>query len=767
MAPTLRYIFGSFFCIICLSFSSQLSAAHIVGGDVTYRFLNFNADSSLVTFRITFTMYRDQFSGGAPFDANATFGIFRQSVAGNWLFYDQQRNIGNGAIEPIPRIDDPCVDEPLNVGVQRSSYIFNVTLEVGDQDYMIAYQRCCRNNTIANILVPVETGAVFDVVISSLAQNEGNSSPTFDGFPPIFICGGSPVNFDHSASDSDGDVLRYTFCAPFASGGTVDSNSGGNQGCCQCVRPEPIQCPPNYANVIYVPPFTKNAPLAGDPVVGIDNISGLISGVPEINGQYVVGVCVEEFRNGVLIGSIRRDFQFNVVTCTPNVFAQLAADEVDNEGLDGKVFFINSCGQNTVFIENTSFDENNIFDYKWIFYQPNGDILVEQTGGTENRDFEVTFPDIGDYTGTMILNAGTECSDTANFNISIFPTIDGDYMFEYDTCLAGPVAFQDMTVTAADEVVAWDWDFGDGKRSDLQDPYHVFDTPGLKTVRLISEDNNECKDTVLKDILYQPVPQLIIVEPSSFLGCLPANILFTNLSTPIDETYEILWDFGDGESSGEISPTHEYFESGRYSISLDITSPIGCTTAKVFDSWINILGGPTADFAFSPDDPNVFQQQVQFFDNSIDAGAWQWNFGGIGNSFIENPTFNFPDTGVYKVTLTAFHPITSCPDTITKLIDVRPLVKLFMPNAFTPNNDAKNDAFLGNGYYDGLSNYDLHIWNRWGEKIFETSDPREGWNGQYNNSGQLLPQGVYIYKVSYTGPRGESESVEGHVTLLR
>ncbi|MBT8229747.1 MAG: gliding motility-associated C-terminal domain-containing protein, partial [Bacteroidia bacterium] len=84
-----------------------------------------------------------------------------------------------------------------------------------------------------------------------------------------------------------------------------------------------------------------------------------------------------------------------------------------------------------------------------------------------------------------------------------------------------------------------------------------------------------------------------------------------------------------------------------------------------------------------------------------------------------------------------------------------------------PNNDAKNDEFLGNGYYDGLSNYNMQIWNRWGELIFETNDPRVGWNGQYDNTGSQLPQGVYIYKISYSGPRGEKESQEGHVTLIR
>lgn len=752
--------------VIGMGITSDSKAAHIVGGDVTYQFVSFNSDTTQVTFRIVFTMYRDQFSGGAPFDNNATFGVFRQDATGNWTVYRVLENVPNGAVRSIPRVDDPCVDEPNNVGVQESSYIFNVTLDIGDRDYMIAYQRCCRNETISNILDPGETGAVFDVVITPKAQREGNNSPTFNSFPPIFICADGEVDFDHSATDSEGDILRYTFCAPFANGGTFDAMTG-NLGCCDCVRPHPTQCPPEFPNVVYRPPFTKNAPLAGDPVVSIDNVTGLISGIPEITGQYVVGVCVEEFRDGELISTIRRDFQFNVVPCIPNVFAQIVSEDVEDGGLDGRTYFINSCGENTVTIENSSFDENQIFAYHWTIYNPDGSTLIDDSGGTELRDFTVTFPDLGEYTGRMILNEGTECSDSAQFNINIYPSIYGGYEFSYDTCVAGPVDFLDLSSTDALSLESWNWDFGNGDDSDLQNPSYEFSDPGNKEVTLIVEDNNECKDTVTKVVSYFPVPQLIVVEPSSFLGCLPAKIFFNNLSTPIDTTYDIFWDFGDLSSSTEISPTHEYLESGTYSVSVDIISPLGCETSREFPNWIRILDGPVADFSFSPDEPSAINQTVRFTDLSIDAGAWQWNFGGVGNAFVKNPTFTFPDTGIYNVLLTAFHPVTQCPDTISQLIDIRPVVRFHYPNAFTPNNDARNDSFLGRGYYAGLSDYSMQIFNRWGEIVFQTNDPLEGWNGQKNNVGNLSPQGVYVYKVQYTGPRGEKEFHEGHVTLIR
>jgi len=90
-----------------------------------------------------------------------------------------------------------------------------------------------------------------------------------------------------------------------------------------------------------------------------------------------------------------------------------------------------------------------------------------------------------------------------------------------------------------------------------------------------------------------------------------------------------------------------------------------------------------------------------------------------------------------------------------------------MPNAFTPNNDGENDDFKGKGYIQAISDYSMNIFNRWGQLVFESSDPNIGWNGLLNNTGQASPQGVYVYKVSYRDPRGERKVLEGHLTLLR
>ncbi|MEK7255214.1 MAG: gliding motility-associated C-terminal domain-containing protein, partial [Bacteroidota bacterium] len=100
-------------------------------------------------------------------------------------------------------------------------------------------------------------------------------------------------------------------------------------------------------------------------------------------------------------------------------------------------------------------------------------------------------------------------------------------------------------------------------------------------------------------------------------------------------------------------------------------------------------------------------------------------------------------------------------------VDVEPKVTFFMPTAFSPNEDTVNELFRGNGFTRGVTNFKLEIWNRWGEKIFETSDPAEAWNGRVNNADRAAQPGVYICLVSFTEPRGKSFEYKGYATLIR
>ncbi|HND89727.1 MAG TPA: PKD domain-containing protein, partial [Saprospiraceae bacterium] len=383
-------------------------------------------------------------------------------------------------------------------------------------------------------------------------------------------------------------------------------------------------------------------------------------------------------------------------------------------------------------------------------------------------DASVSFPAIGTYTGILRLNPGSQCADSAYITVNIFPEIKADFSFDYDTCVAGPVAFTDLS-TGNGIIDRWAWTFGvPNAASTERNPKYKYAIPGEHNVRLRVTDKNRCSDTKVKTVRYFPAPPLIIISPDKFLGCAPAEITFTNLSSPIDETYDIKWDFGDGNTTeGIISPTHLYEKIGLFDVIVSITSPIGCHIADTFPRLIRTEPSPTANFSCDPDSLlSNFNSTVSFTDKSLLANRWNWTFDKYGHSTEINPIFTFPDTGLVSIRLIVTHPA-GCKDSMTKVLDIRPEIRWYMPNAFTPNGDSNNDGFLGKGFLRGVDDFSMMIWNRWGELVFETSDPQEAWNGRVKNTGGMSPAGVYVVVVRFTGPRGEPYEHKGYATLVR
>ncbi len=732
----------------------QLQAAHIIGGDITYECTGSGQ------YKFTMKIYRDCNGGGAPFDSGpgAPFAGTVTVYQGNSSVPMQTLNLSAPDITNIlPNLSNPCLIAPPNVCVEQGIYIFNLNLPVSNQSYHIVYQRCCRNNTITNIVAPGETGATYYIELTPLGQQFCNSSPTFNEFPPIVICTGEPINFDHSATDPDGDMLVYELCTPFIGGGTDQTNATAPDG----VAPNP-DMPPPYGAVNFVAPlYSFMNPLGGNPPLAINASTGFMTGVPNITGQFVVGVCVKEYRNNELLSIVRRDFQFNIAQCDPTVVADIREDEL--VVLQGQQYYVvNACGVNSVQFTNQSFQQAYINTFRWEF---------DINGTTETFNAwspTVEFPGTGTYFGQLYLNPGTSCGDTALIQVNVYPGIDSDFSFQYDTCIAGPVTFTEMSSSGAGpgSIISWDWEFGDGNLSSNPNPVHVYQVPGELPVSLIVEDTNGCTDVKTKIVRYFPVPELLLVAPSEYIGCQPAEIFFDNLSFPVNESYDVLWTFGDGGTSFDISPTYVYEDLGVFTVSLSITSPLGCHTDTTWEDLITVLPSPIAGFYYTPDKLSNLQPTASFFDESIDASKWKWTFGNSGFSVAQNPVHTFPDTGVQVVQLVVFHE-SGCTDTAVQILDVVPEVRYFLPNAFTPDGDGVNDGFRGTGSMGGSTNFNMTIWNRYGEKLFETNDPFQAWNGRKNNTGDLSPQGVYVVVVTFRGPRGEPYELRGYATLIK
>jgi gliding motility-associated-like protein len=744
-----------FASLIAVLTPMALEAKHIIGGVFTYKCLGDGAPG-FRKYRFTMKVYRDCFGGGAAFDTPAQFAIFRGTSAGSIMVASLQVDFSDyNKLEPdTPR----CVAQIPNVCVEEATYTFDRDLQISQtESYFVVYQRCCRNETIKNIFTPGDIGATFMVELTPNAQALCNNSPEFNNFPPIIICNNVPLEFDHSATDPDGDQLFYSFCPPLLGGGNI--LTAPDVFSCDGAIPSP-PCGPPFSTATFIgPDYTVTNPMGGSPLISIDPQTGIITGTPNQVGQYVVGVCVREFRNGVLLSTVQREFQFNVADCSPTVLAI-----IDTATLLQGQYNIISCGSKKVRIGNKSFQKSNIDYFLWEFDMGMGNVFKDST----NWEFlNITFPDTGVYKGRLLLNPGETCGDTAQLNVLIYPQVTADFAYDYDTCVAGPVIFTDKSF--GDGIVEkWNWNFGvPNATSTDKDPQYTYGIPGNHPVTLRVTDRNKCADDTTQVIQYFPVPPLIILEPDAYAGCVPQEIFFNNLSVPIDETYNIQWDFGDGSTQlGPVSPKHLYTEPGVFDVSVKITSPLGCYTEAAFPNLIRMEPSPTAGFTCDPmEGLTNLNSTVQFIDQSQDANRWNWTFDRFGTSTETNPAFTFPDTGLMRVRLIVTHP-RGCKDSLTKFLDIRPEIRWYMPNAFTPNGDAKNEGFQGKGFLFGATNFRMSIWNRWGEMVYETSNPDDAWDGREQKTGKMSPAGVYVYLVSFRGPRGEPFEFKGFATLI-
>ena len=711
-------------------------------------------------YRFTMTIYRDcSCQDCAILENDIPVSIF----LGNSVtpFTIVTVSMVGGVPTPVGPPQFDCFVPPA-VCVEKGVYIWEMNLPASNQSYHVVYQRCCRNETITNIQTPGDVGESFYIELTPEAQAVCNNSPTFISFPPTIICVGLPLLFDHAAIDADGDQLVYSLCAPLTGGG-IDGgpdNPGGDPSSCTGISPTP-PCAPPFDPVTYVvPAFSFAFPLGGSPAVTINSVTGLITGTPNVQGQYVVGVCASEYRNGQLLSVLQRDFQFNVTICENLVVAQVAADSVSQL----RDYFVRSCGNLEIEFVNQSFDQANIEDHQWQFFLAPGD-----TAFVETWDAVVTFPDTGSYFGRLIIYSGNGdlCQDTADIFIQIYPEVVADFSYSYDTCVAGPVTFTDESYSlSANGILGWFWDFDDGTASNDQNPSHLFAFPGLHDVNLRVNDENGCVIDTTQTIEWYPAPPYIVVEPSTFKGCVPNAVFFNNLSFPIDSTYTIVWDFGDGTFGYDISPTHTYTEAGDYSVSVSITSPIGCYIDDSWPSWIHMDPSPSAGFDYSPKALTGFNKTVTFVDESEGAKSWFWNFFDGQVSLIPSPVHEFADTGIYRVIQVVTNEF-GCRDTAYAMLDIVPKVNYFLPNAFTPNSDTNNDLFQGTGYFEGMKDFNFQIWNRWGELQYETDDPTKGWDGTKQSNGEPCDMDVYIYVAQYKEPRGASIKLTGYATLVR
>ena len=652
-------------------------AAHIVGGDIYYDYLGNNQ------YRFFVNVYRDCNSTGAPFDSPLNFSAFR--ISNNSRFGDYIFSFQGSQLVPT-NFNNPCGIAPTNICTEIAVYQQVITLPPIPGGYRVAYQRCCRGPNINNLILPEETGLTLVVDVPTSANNFYiNSSPRFTNYPPLVLCNNDNLVFNHSATDPDGDNLVYSLVTPYAGGTPINP------------MPVPIP-PPNYPLVNWAGGFSATQPLGPGSTLTIDPVTGIINAFPSITGRFVVGIQVQEYRNGVLISSMIRDFVFQVFNCQITLAALLPTQQQLPS-------FTGFCdGSLNIQFINNSFGTSS---YLWDFGVPNvtNDISTAITP-------VFNYPDTGTYTVTLIANPGQLCSDTAFMLIQLYNEMNISFDL-IDTLCQVNNSFDFNPTTDAPLNAQFNWNFGPNanpQNSTLRNPQNVsFSTSGWHFIT-VATNFAICSDSYTDSIFLLPKPIAEFSMPLDY-QCDGLSVSFIN-STQFANAYS--WNFGfNNQASTGFEPTVVFPAGGQYIVELIASGSQFCadTTALILD--VNEL--MTVSFT-TDEDQCITTNSYDFFGQAGGPpnAVFSWDFGdnaSISNSNdleVFDVVFNQP--GDFEVTFSGS--FDNCLETQSVLIHIyaEPTISFDLIDElqcapytaqFTNNSTAETQLFYAWDFGDG------------------------------------------------------------------
>lgn len=457
--------------------------------------------------------------------------------------------------------------------------------------------------------------------------------------------------------------------------------------------------------------------------------------------------------DGCDLGAVKIAFNFSGVEAAPKSF------------IDGRADSSGCIPMPVTFTDTLLLGKT----YEWDF---DGDGITDQI--TTNGSASFTYNTVGVYRVRLIAVDSATCNvrDTGYLILRVRNDRAGlDFRADKQgDCQSLEYQFVNLSVPPAGKpfgIRSFVWDFGDNTPRVTTGPLpvnHTYPGPGTYLVRLILIDTNYCNapDTVEKELRIAPEVRAGIQTPLS--GCVPYNASFLNTSLA---GQQFVWDFGDGGTSTETNPTHLYTASGTYIVKLVAYDNATCNLVDSTTVTISVNIRPTAAFTFGPT-PAEENRPTIFFNNSIGGVRYVWDFGDgetRTRTTMDTVQHQYNATGTFNACLVTINEF-GCTDTICEPVQaiIRPL--LDVPNAFTPGRPGsrgQNHIVRPQGF--GMGKVMFRIYNRWGQKLFETTDPRQGWDGYFK--GVLQPMDVYVYTLEVEFTDGTRASKKGDITLIR
>ena len=493
----MKRLFPVFFLLLVVSQTAR--ASHITGGEMYYTYVGFS--NGLYQYSVTLKLFQ-RCNSGRQFPNPAIVSVFDKT--NNARVVDMVVSMANS--ETISITDpDPCITNPPAVCYEVAYYSFTIFLPGSPAGYVMASQVNYRIAGITNLSPGYNNiGATYSADIpgtTSSATAPENNSATFTGSDLVIVCAENDFTYSFAAHDPDpGDVLHYFFCGAYAS--TAEGGGGAIP-----TNPPPFpQVPYNY------PSFNENAPLGVS--VQVNPNTGLITGIAPAEGIYVITVCVQEIRNGVVIATQRKDVQINIANCS------IASASLPPEYLlckDPSIIFYNQSNSPLI----------NSYDWE---IRDAANILV---GTATSPTYPFTFPNAGDYTVKLVINRNQPCSDSTTSPVKVYPGFTPDFT-STGICVNSPTNFTDRSISIYGTINSWTWDFGELSTpldaSILQHPSYMYPLSGSKDVRLIVTDTKGCRDTIIKNITILDKPPLSVSFADTLI-CINDNLTLHAIGT--------------------------------------------------------------------------------------------------------------------------------------------------------------------------------------------------------------------------------------------
>jgi gliding motility-associated-like protein len=493
----------SMVALACCCFSSSAIANHVKGGYIQYEYKGPGTDNTSL-YAVTITIfYACNVQGPqTPITLKALDASSGTSVNSVTLLPVSSTSIRKNTF-------NPCMSNPPSICYEVNTYSITVTLANNNAGYILAATDQFRTNGIVNINSSGATGITFTAQIPGIIQGSDyhtNSSPVFDFKDTAIVCYRGNFTYQFSANDPiDHDSITYSF------GNGLSSNS--------------INAPPFFSPLDYASGYSGMLPMGAS--VNINATTGLISGrAPTTAGEYVIAVYATEWRNGVVIDSIKKELQVYVADCSLTE-ASLPAS------------YLNCNNYTFTFVNQSA--ATNITTYSWDF-----GVLTTTTDVSTQPTPTYVYGDTGTYIVKLRVGNTAGCEDSTTSLVKVYPGFNADFTI-LGGCYQSPFVFRDSTYSKNGLITSYTWDFGDAATnadtSTLKNPMYQYATVGSVTATLVVVNDKGCTDTATKMVVITNKPQVTLPFNDTLIcsgDSLPLKAFTTGTSYSWTPLYNII-----------------------------------------------------------------------------------------------------------------------------------------------------------------------------------------------------------------------------------